>query len=117
MKSTSLNTHQQQPSRSSLSAFKARVVRLLGKKLWLPTVLYEGLPVFYALAGIAAIGTTLFVSGWYWILPFCWLLGLLCLHASIYVWRLRRHYRRSNQASDRRDHKRPSQPRKSQLSQ
>ncbi len=69
--------------------------RLLTRKIWLPALLYEGLPYFYALAGALAIASTLFVSDWYWVLPYCWLMGLACLHGAIYVWRIRRHYRRA----------------------
>lgn len=85
------------------SGWLGAIATSLTRKVWLPKFLYEGLPYFYASAGIASIASTLFVTGWYWVLPFCWLLGLMCLHGALTVWRIRRYYRLKHKA-DIQDH-------------
>lgn len=73
---------------------------LLTRKIWLPKLIYESLPLFYSLFGMMAITSTMFAPGWYWLMPFSWLLGLMCLHGAVLVWRVRRHYRRRSEQSN-----------------
>jgi hypothetical protein len=63
----------------------------IGKKIWLPGLLYDGLPYFYLTAGFAAFFTTLYISDWFWILPHYLLFSATCLHLALSVYRLRRN--------------------------
>ena len=60
------------------------------RKIWLPKLLYDCLPYFYLMSGIAALLTTLYISNWYWIVPHYLLFAVACLHFSILVFRRRR---------------------------
>lgn len=60
------------------------------RKIWLPKLLYDALPYFYLISGIAALLTTLYISNWYWIIPHYFLFAVACLHFSILVFRRRR---------------------------
>lgn len=79
---------------------RRRLPGWLTRKIWLPKFIYEGLPALYSLCGLSAIVATLFLPGWSWLIPFGWLLGLMCLHGAIVVSRVRRAYRRHQRASD-----------------
>jgi hypothetical protein len=63
----------------------------IGKKIWLPGLLYDGLPYFYLTAGFAAFFTTLYISDWFWILPHYLLFSAACIHLALSVFRLRRN--------------------------
>ena len=43
--------------------------RFMARKIWLPKVVYDTLPYFYLIAGIGALLTTFYISGWAWLLP------------------------------------------------
>jgi Flp pilus assembly protein TadB len=72
---------------------------LATKKIWLPKVLYDSLPWFYLLAGVAAFFATLYVSTWLWVVPHYVLFSLACVHLGIAVMRKRRRARRERDAS------------------
>ena len=69
----------------------------LARKIWLPKLLYDALPWFYLVAGLAALFATLYVSTWLWVLPHYLLFSLACLHLSFAVLRKRRRARRAAQ--------------------
>jgi hypothetical protein len=73
---------------------------LLQKKIWLPKLLYDGLPYFYLMAGFAALFATLYVNEWFWILPHYLLFSAACLHLGLAVRR-----RRSKGPTSREDRK------------
>lgn len=60
------------------------------RKIWLPKFLYDCLPYFYLVSGVAALLTTLYISNWYWIIPHYFLFAVACLHFGILVFRRRR---------------------------
>lgn len=62
----------------------------MSRKIWLPKLLYDALPYFYLLSGIAAFLTTLYISDWFWVLPHYLLFSAACLHLGVFVYRRRR---------------------------
>ena len=66
---------------------------LVGRKIWLPKLLYDGVPYFYFLAGITAFLATLYINEWFWVLPHYLLFSAACIHLGVMVYR-RRHRRR-----------------------
>lgn len=74
--------------------WSGRLRRILLRKLWLPRIVYEALPYFYVVLGLAALASALYAPGWAWILPYLVLLGLACLHAGLGIVTLRYRFRR-----------------------
>ena len=68
--------------------------RFMARKIWLPKMVYDALPYFYLFAGIGALLTTFYISGWAWLLPHYLLFAIACLHLGVLVHR-RRHRRKS----------------------
>lgn len=66
----------------------------MSRKVWIPKVLYNVLPYFYLFAGVSALLTTIYISGWVWVLPHYLLFAVACLHMGLLVHR-RRNKRRS----------------------
>ena len=66
---------------------------LVSRKIWLPKALYDSLPYFYLVAGIAAFLATLYISNWLWVLPHYLLFSAACLHLGVLVLRRRRRPR------------------------
>jgi hypothetical protein len=64
--------------------------RLFSKKIWLPKIIYDLLPYFYLVSGLAAFLATLYISEWFWVLPHYLLFSVACLHLGILVYRRRR---------------------------
>ncbi len=62
---------------------------LARRKIWLPKLLYNALPCFYLLSGIAAFFATVYINEWFWVLPHYLLFSAACLHLSISVYRRR----------------------------
>ncbi len=62
---------------------------LLEKRIWLPKLLYDGLPYFYLTAGFAAFFATLYINEWFWVLPHYLLFSAACLHLGFAVRRWR----------------------------
>jgi len=65
--------------------------KLISRKIWLPKLVYDGLPYFYLLAGIGAFLATIYISEWFWVLPHYLLFSAACIHLGIYVYRRRRN--------------------------
>lgn len=63
---------------------------VVSKKVWLPKMVYDALPYFYVVSGIAAFLATLYISEWFWVLPHYLLFSAACLHLGVAVYR-RRH--------------------------
>lgn len=66
---------------------------LVSRKIWLPKAVYDALPYFYLVAGIAAFLATLYISNWLWVLPHYLLFSAACLHLGVLVLRRRRRPR------------------------
>ena len=66
---------------------------LVTRKIWLPKGLYDALPYFYLVAGLAAFLATLYISTWLWLLPHYLLFSAACVHLGILVLRRRRRPR------------------------
>ena len=62
----------------------------ISRKVWLPKLLYTILPYFYLAAGFAALLATMYISGWFWVLPHYLLFSATCIHLGIIVYRRRR---------------------------
>jgi len=69
---------------------------VVAKKIWLPKALYDALPYFYLVSGVAAFFATLYISAWFWVLPHYLLFSAGCVHLGIVVFR-----RRNRQSSER----------------
>lgn len=63
---------------------------LVARKIWLPKLLYDGLPYFYLGAGFAAFLATLYISEWFWVLPHYLLFSAACIHLGLAIYRRRR---------------------------
>lgn len=68
--------------------------RFMSRKIWLPKMLYDALPFFYVAAGISALLTTFYISGWAWLLPHYLVFAVACLHLGAVLYR-RRHRHKS----------------------
>ena len=66
---------------------------LVSRKIWLPKAVYDALPYFYLVAGIAAFLATLYISNWLWVLPHYLLFSAACLHLGVLILRRRRRPR------------------------
>ena len=62
----------------------------LGRKIWLPKLLYDSLPYLYLTSGFLAFFATLYISAWFWILPHYLLFSVACVHLGVLVYRRRR---------------------------
>ena len=67
---------------------------LMSRKIWLPKAIYNALPYFYLVAGVLALLATVYISGWFWVLPHYLLFAVACLHMGGLVYR-RRHRSRT----------------------
>jgi len=63
--------------------------KFMSRKIWVPKLLYNVLPYFYLFAGISALLTTFYISGWAWLLPHYLLFAIACLHMGLLVYRRR----------------------------
>lgn len=63
---------------------------VVSRKIWLPKAIYDALPYFYLVAGVAAFFATLYISNWLWILPHYLLFSAACVHLGVLVLRRRR---------------------------
>ncbi len=62
--------------------------------MWLSKPLYESVPYFYSVAGVAGLVASVYVNDWHWP-AICTALGLVCLLIGLVVWLKRRDYRQS----------------------
>lgn len=86
-----------------------RAHRLLFRRIWLPSLLYQALPLLYLLTGMACLAGGLYLPDQAWLLPYLGLLGLGCIHAGYLAASARRRYRlgrrlRSRSAAGSRTH-------------
>ena len=70
------------------------VTRMALRKVWLPRVLYQSLPYFYVLAGLAAAIGTAYISDWFWAVPHYVLFAAGCVHLGVIVTHKRLRARR-----------------------
>jgi hypothetical protein len=63
--------------------------KFMSRKIWIPKVIYNVLPYFYLFAGFSALLTTIYISGWVWVLPHYLLFAVACLHMGLLVHRRR----------------------------
>ena len=73
---------------------------LVSRKIWLPKAIYDALPYFYLVAGIAAFFATLYISNWLWMLPHYLLFSAACLHLGVLVLRRRQRSPRDQETTD-----------------
>ncbi len=75
---------------------------VISRKIWLPKAIYDSLPYFYLVAGVAAFFATLYISNWLWVLPHYLLFSAACVHLGVLVLRRRRrpHERQELPAND-----------------
>lgn len=78
------------PALTSTQMLVMKAGKLAGRKVWLPRLIYDGLPYFYLAAGFSAFFATLYISDWFWVLPHYLLFSGACLHLALVVSRLRR---------------------------
>jgi fatty acid desaturase len=70
--------------------------------IWLSKPVYELLPYFYLLAGLAALAASVYLDYWYW--PgICLVAGILLVIAGVAIW-LKRHDFRHNRRAPRIEH-------------
>lgn len=60
--------------------------------MWVSKPIYEGLPYFYLVAGVAALAASMYVSHWYWP-TISFVTGLFCLVAGLVILLKRRDSR------------------------
>lgn len=81
---------QKMPALTSTQMLVMKAGQVAGRKVWLPRVIYDGLPYFYLAAGFAAFFATLYISDWFWVLPHYLLFSAACVHLAFAVSRMRR---------------------------
>ena len=62
---------------------------VIGRRVWLPDLLYDSLPYFYLTAGFAAFFATLYINDWFWVLPHYLIFSVACLQLAYAVYRHR----------------------------
>lgn len=84
---------------SATQQLTRRAEQLATRKIWLPKLIYDALPLFYLAAGCAALFATLYISDWFWVLPHYLLFSGACLHLAVAVYRRRRRAARERAAA------------------
>lgn len=79
-----------QPPLSDTRQVSRDAGNFLSRKIWLPKLLYDGLPYFYVAAGCSAFLATIYISDWFWVLPHYLLFSVACVHLGVLVYRRRR---------------------------
>ena len=85
-----MKAHAHEMDFSASSALKRTFTHFITKKIWLPKVVYDALPYFYLIAGVAAIVATIYIDEWYWVVPHYVLFSAVCLHIEFLLLRKRR---------------------------
>ena len=62
----------------------------VSRKVWLPKGVYDALPYFYLVSGVAAFLATVYISSWLWLLPHYLLFSAACIHLGVLILRRRR---------------------------
>ncbi len=68
------------------------------RQMWLSKPIYESIPYFYFVAGLASLGVSYYLDYSYWPI-LCFSVGFGCLLAGTVVWLRRRDSRRNKQRS------------------
>jgi hypothetical protein len=84
-----MKAHAREMEFAASSALKWASTHFITKKIWLPKVVYDALPYFYLIAGVAAIVATIYIGAWYWVVPHYVLFGAVCVHIGFLVIRKR----------------------------
>ena len=71
----------------------------VSRKIWLPKAIYDALPYFYLVSGLAAFLATVYISSWLWLLPHYLLFSAACLHLGVLILGRRRTSRRRQDAA------------------
>ena len=82
------------PESPKIAALWQFLGRTLLRKLWLPRAVYELIPVFYIILGIAGLFTSTYVLSWTWVMPYAILLACLLLHTGVMISIVRVRFRR-----------------------
>ena len=72
----------------------------VSRKIWLPKALYDALPYFYLVAGLAAFLATLYIDTWLWVLPHYLLFSAACIHLGLLILRRRGRPREHFEAAE-----------------
>jgi Flp pilus assembly protein TadB len=72
----------------------------ISRKIWLPKAIYDAIPYFYLVAGLAAFLATLYIDTWLWILPHYLLFSAACMHLGIMILRRRMRPRERRQGTE-----------------
>ena len=88
---------QSRTAATKIDASRSEAANPALRKIWLPKFLYDCLPYFYLVSGIAALLTTLYISNWYWIVPHYFLFSVACVHFGILVFRRRKTSRQDTE--------------------
>lgn len=76
--------------------FARKTGDIASKKIWLPKILYDILPIFYVTSGIVALMATLYINAWFWVLPHYLLFSAACAHLGVAIYRRRKCQEISN---------------------
>jgi hypothetical protein len=76
----------ERPARGDLGASLEGVAR---RRIWLPHLLYEALPYLYIAGGLLALGSTVYVRHWSWLVPHAFLAACISVHLGLYLRRRR----------------------------
>ncbi len=88
------------PKNVSRALSPSGIAGLVNRKLWIPKLLYDALPWFYCVAGVASFLATLYIGDWFWILPHYLLFSVACCHLGIVILRRRLRNRAAETALD-----------------
>ena len=67
--------------------------------IWLSKPVYELLPYFYLIAGLAALSASVYLNYWYWPI-ICLVAGGLFMIAGLALWLKRRDFRQNRRPPD-----------------
>ncbi|MEO0574403.1 MAG: hypothetical protein AAF004_02990 [Pseudomonadota bacterium] len=70
------------------------------ENIWVPRALYEAIPYFYVLGGIAALFAALYINSSAWVVPQWILFAAICLHIGVRIFWMRLKARRSTLGID-----------------
>ena len=69
-----------------------RAPQSINRKIWLPKLVYDALPWFYAGSGLLALLATLYIGDPFWRVPHSLLAAAVCIQLALYVF-IRRYLR------------------------
>ncbi|UCG72633.1 MAG: hypothetical protein JSV45_15545 [Chromatiales bacterium] len=62
--------------------------------IWLSKPVYELLPYFYLVAGLASLGASMYLNYWHWP-TICLVAGITLIMAGLVIWLKRRDFRQN----------------------